>query len=918
MAAPKEVSVIVRATDAVTGPLREMKSGFESFAGVIRGIGATIVGSAIGTFLKDSVVEGLKAEDSYRRLGVSVRNAGGDFASMKPQIDTVVDGVQRLSNETDDDLRNALTKLISVTGDVSGSMKELGTVANVAAERHIDLDSAAQLVGKTMNGNVTPLMKAYGVEVHSVSEGMDLLHTKTDGFAKTATEGMGGALKNLSIQWSEFKESIGLAIVGSDSLAGSTGRLAQALVNLQAWVKSNEGSIGSFIDKLITVAEAIGKVGKFIVEHTPNWYTAGKAVGFFGDSSQKAGDQVKAGNAAVKDATTSLAGSFQATQGQMTSTVLTQTTKRIVLTKEEKAEVERLEKKHAEDMGKFHDETNKAALDLLSAHEKAVQGVVAEANKIMEGMTSAEQTQVKADLKKHLDNMLLSWADFGAGLDTQAAKIKDTEVKQLEVSGGAVTDFDAVLAQHGQHLTDDQSKTLESAAAHEIWRAGVHDMAVEMGDVSNAFANMAQAAGLLPLASMLDGITGISDGLANITKEGATAADVIGGIGAAVSGISGVVKMFTTESASARFIRLALEKNSKRLEESSKAIGDLTSLQTAGGKIAGIQNTLQAFLKDPKGYTHDQQTHALGINQAELTKSLLSHGLGMDDLDALAKDVGIAIRDDKGKIVPKMLQQLLEEIGNLEPTQYANTFQGQKKRIDDAATLFGQDSAGKAKDLTNLASDSILGSPIIAQALAKADFTTAAGRAAVGSIIKDLFIQLPNLKAADLGGLTGSEFKDFLLEINGFLSDLDQGAGPSSSGSGIDLGGASAPPPPAGSGSSDSTPPVDYLSQISTTLIDFATLEQSSFADLLHLETSQLERLTSIDAAINAIAAPTASGGAPAAGESFTMNIDQFIVNSQATDAAGIANDVALQIDRELFRIRQERLRGSGNASLAV
>ena len=63
--ADKQVNIIVKAVDAVTGELRNMGNAVSSFgdrvSSIFKFISASIIGGAFGKFFKDSIKEALDA-----------------------------------------------------------------------------------------------------------------------------------------------------------------------------------------------------------------------------------------------------------------------------------------------------------------------------------------------------------------------------------------------------------------------------------------------------------------------------------------------------------------------------------------------------------------------------------------------------------------------------------------------------------------------------------------------------------------------------------------------------------------------------------------------------------------------------------------------------------------------------------------
>lgn len=263
------VKIVLQAIDNATDQLTKVENRFKSFGSVVGGamkaLGAVLATAAIGKFLKDSVGEALESEKSVARLGLAVENAYGNFKTLSPALEIAIDGIKRLSKFSDEDLREALGSMITLTGDVAGSTANLGLVADLAAARQIDLSSASDLVAKAMNGN-TVALKKLGVEGATADEVLANLAKSMGGAAATEAETFGGKLQRLNVGWQDFKEAIGNAILSSDGGTTALGGLGGALKSLTDFIVENQEAIGK-------LASMLGSLIEFTIKGTTTFWT---------------------------------------------------------------------------------------------------------------------------------------------------------------------------------------------------------------------------------------------------------------------------------------------------------------------------------------------------------------------------------------------------------------------------------------------------------------------------------------------------------------------------------------------------------------------------------------------------------------------------------------------------------------------
>lgn len=183
--------------------------------GVVKGFAGLLGGIAVGTFLKGSFNEFAGAEREMMKLGTSVRNAGGNWELLEGQIARTTNQMQFMVGYSDDELQAALRRMVVSTGDVEGSLQNLGLAADVAASFDRDLVSAAAAVGAAMEGNyrklvqMLPELKDLAKEGITAAEALKLLRDRTSGAAEGSMGGAAGAMKQLKLAVDELKESVG-------------------------------------------------------------------------------------------------------------------------------------------------------------------------------------------------------------------------------------------------------------------------------------------------------------------------------------------------------------------------------------------------------------------------------------------------------------------------------------------------------------------------------------------------------------------------------------------------------------------------------------------------------------------------------------------------------------------------------------
>jgi phage-related protein len=149
------------------GEIDKVAGGLKKNIGVYAlGIGGamTAAGTMITTWSD-------KDKTSTRQLQTAVQNAGGSWDKYKDQTEEAIkhqEGFGHTAVETQD----ALTDLVTRTHDIHQSYENMNLVADIAAQKHTSLASAASIVSRVMNGQ-TRTLKLYGISQDSLNAAMD-------------------------------------------------------------------------------------------------------------------------------------------------------------------------------------------------------------------------------------------------------------------------------------------------------------------------------------------------------------------------------------------------------------------------------------------------------------------------------------------------------------------------------------------------------------------------------------------------------------------------------------------------------------------------------------------------------------------------------------------------------------------------
>jgi len=240
-------------------------------------------GEVILDFFKAVAVDSVKAaateETAMNRLNGALAATG--FYSKAASKDMLA-YAESLSEGTKYQTSAILTasSLLQTLGqlDTEGLKKATTATANLASRMGIDLESAARLVGKALEGNTTAL-KRMGIEVEAgsthaetFSNVMRALNTRIGDAAAQELNTYAGAIAHLGNQWEETKVALGGALTSNVAVINVMKEASHIIGELTDWIKANQKTVAEWIaGSLVKAADAL----QYVVKFTDSFYRVG-------------------------------------------------------------------------------------------------------------------------------------------------------------------------------------------------------------------------------------------------------------------------------------------------------------------------------------------------------------------------------------------------------------------------------------------------------------------------------------------------------------------------------------------------------------------------------------------------------------------------------------------------------------------
>jgi len=206
-------------------------------------------GSAFVQMVQQSIGNAVEDQQTQHELAESIRQTGRSYEIVGPQLEAFAAKMEQSTLYTDEQVRKASTLMVQMTDlDANGIQRAVKGSAGLAAVMGVDLESAARLVMKAMEGNYGALSR-YGIKVdenltaeQKQAALLDQLE-KMYGRAESATQSYAGQLTQLKKAWENTKEEIGRVVLNTNILQASTGILTGALEQLQTVIKGVRGQL---------------------------------------------------------------------------------------------------------------------------------------------------------------------------------------------------------------------------------------------------------------------------------------------------------------------------------------------------------------------------------------------------------------------------------------------------------------------------------------------------------------------------------------------------------------------------------------------------------------------------------------------------------------------------------------------------
>jgi hypothetical protein len=174
----------------ILGDAHQFQAELNRATGTTRrfGTAARVAGGLLATGLafglEQSVKAAIDAQDSHRRLEQAFKNVGLSATAYEHQV-AGAEAASRKLGFAGNEVRDALGSLLTATGSVSLSIKDLGVAQDLARFKGVDLETATQKLTLAMSGSQRAI-KSLGANIIPTTAAVDALKASHENLATAA------------------------------------------------------------------------------------------------------------------------------------------------------------------------------------------------------------------------------------------------------------------------------------------------------------------------------------------------------------------------------------------------------------------------------------------------------------------------------------------------------------------------------------------------------------------------------------------------------------------------------------------------------------------------------------------------------------------------------------------------------------
>lgn len=233
--ADKTVKILFEGQDKVSKPVGNMNKALDNTekSGKRAGGGLSVFKQTLASILSAKLIQSatkglwdfgkslidsaMEEEQAFTSIRQAVENTGSAWEDAEGKLTEYVKKQMQTTQFGEEEQLEGLQALTEATGDYNKAIDLMTLAEDLSVAKHMDLRSAADLVGKVASGNIGTLSR-YGIQLEkgtSASEALAEMQKRFGGQAEAAGKTGAGAIKRMNNILGETKDVMGKALLPS-------------------------------------------------------------------------------------------------------------------------------------------------------------------------------------------------------------------------------------------------------------------------------------------------------------------------------------------------------------------------------------------------------------------------------------------------------------------------------------------------------------------------------------------------------------------------------------------------------------------------------------------------------------------------------------------------------------------------------
>lgn len=246
----------------------KISSNLDGLSNKLKVVGASILAyfsvSAISGFFSTMISESTDAENNLNQLNAALARTGQLTPQVSASMSKFSTDLMAVSTIDDDVINGQLAIALNFTKTADKAQELVGAAANLSAAMKIDLGTAVELLGKTLDGTAGRLNETVpalrGVSEAALKSGaaIEIVNRQFAGAATSEINTYSGSLKQLSNVFGNFAASLGNMIVQNPMVSQAMKELSKAFIGATAAIEDGTSSSISFVNRgLVAIISGI-------------------------------------------------------------------------------------------------------------------------------------------------------------------------------------------------------------------------------------------------------------------------------------------------------------------------------------------------------------------------------------------------------------------------------------------------------------------------------------------------------------------------------------------------------------------------------------------------------------------------------------------------------------------------------------